>query len=102
MTELPDRPGAACRFKAGRCWSSGYDYSKCGRQGLTNLSFTVPSEDAFQAEKALKEHFADGNGGKLVSTNIIKVSVVGVGMRSHSGVAATFFDALANAGIICL
>ena len=71
-----------------------------GRQGLANLSFTVPTEDAFRAEKALKEHFADVNGGKLgKSTNIIKVSVVGVGMRSHSGVAATFFDALAEAGI---
>jgi aspartate kinase len=70
------------------------------RKGKANLTFTVPSEDAFRAEKALKEHFAEGAGGKLGrSTNIAKVSVVGVGMRSHSGVASTFFDALANSGI---
>jgi aspartate kinase len=70
------------------------------RNGKANLTFTVPTEDAFRAEKALKEHLSDGAGGKLGrSTNIVKVSVVGVGMRSHSGVASTFFEALANAGI---
>ena len=47
------------------------------------------SEDAFRAEKALKEHFAGGGGGKLGrSTKIAKVSVVGVGMKSNAGVAA--------------
>ena len=103
VTELPDRPGAAAAvFKVMAEAGVIVDMiiQNVGRQGLANLSFTVPTEDAFRAEKALKEHFADGNGGKLgKSTNIVKVSVVGVGMRSHSGVAATFFDALANAGI---
>ena len=62
------------------------------RNGKANLTFTVPSEDAFRAEKALKEHLSDGSGGKLGKiTNIAKVSVVGVGMRSHSGVASAFF-----------
>ncbi|MBT3569589.1 MAG: ACT domain-containing protein, partial [Opitutae bacterium] len=64
------------------------------------LTFTVPSEDAFRAEKALKEQFASGGGGKLGrSTKIAKISVVGVGMRSHSGVASKFFEALAEAGV---
>jgi aspartate kinase len=70
------------------------------RNGKANVTFTVPSEDAFRAEKALKAHFLDQEAGKLgKSTNIAKVSVVGVGMRSHSGVASKFFEALANAGI---
>ena len=70
------------------------------RNGKANVTFTVPSEDAFRAEKALKAHFQDQEAGKLgKSTNIAKVSVVGVGMRSHSGVASKFFEALANAGI---
>ena len=103
VTELPDRPGAAAAvFKVMAEAGVVVDMiiQNVGRNGLANLSFTVPSEDAFRAEKALKEHFANGNGGKLgKSTNIVKVSVVGVGMRSHSGVAATFFDALANSGI---
>ena len=70
------------------------------RNGKANLTFTVPTEDAFRAEKALKEHLSDGSGGKLGrSTNIVKVSVVGVGMRSHSGVAAQMFSALAKGGV---
>ena len=103
ITELPDRPGAAAAiFKVMSDAGVVVDMivQNVARKGKANLTFTVPSEDAFRAEKALKEHFAEGAGGKLGrSTNIAKVSVVGVGMRSHSGVASTFFDALANAGI---
>ena len=103
ITELPDRPGAAAAiFKVMADAGVVVDMivQNVARKGKANLTFTVPSEDAFRAEKALKEHFAGGAGGKLGrSTNIAKVSVVGVGMRSHSGVASTFFDALANVGI---
>ena len=103
ITELPDRPGAAAAiFKVMADAGVVVDMivQNVARKGKANLTFTVPSEDAFRAEKALKEHFAEGVGGKLGrSTNIAKVSVVGVGMRSHSGVASTFFDALANSGI---
>ena len=103
ITELPDRPGAAAAiFKVMSDAGVVVDMivQNVARKGKANLTFTVPSEDAFRAEKALKEHFADGAGGKLGrSTNIAKISVVGVGMRSHSGVASTFFDALANSGI---
>ena len=95
VTELPDRPGAAAAvFKVMAEAGVIVDMiiQNVGRQGLANLSFTVPSEDAFRAEKALKEHFADGNGGKLgKNTNIVKVSVVGVGMRSHSGSCSYLF-----------
>ncbi len=103
VTELPDRPGAAAGvFKVMADTGVVVDMivQNVARHGKANLTFTVPSEDAFRAEKALKEHFAGGGGGKLGrSTKIAKVSVVGVGMRSHSGVASKFFEALANAGI---
>jgi len=103
VTELPDRPGAAAAvFKVMAESEVVVDMivQNVARNGKANLTFTVPTEDAFRAEKALKEHLSDGTGGKLGrSTNIVKVSVVGVGMRSHSGVASTFFEALANAGI---
>ena len=102
VTELPDRPGAAAAvFKVMAESEVVVDMivQNVARNGKANLTFTVPTEDAFRAEK-LKEHLSDGSGGKLGrSTNIVKVSVVGVGMRSHSGVASTFFEALANAGI---
>ncbi|MFP6888050.1 MAG: aspartate kinase, partial [Opitutales bacterium] len=103
VTELPDRPGAAAAvFKVMADTGVVVDMivQNVARHGKANLTFTVPSEDAFRAEKALKEHFAGGGGGKLGrSTKIAKVSVVGVGMRSHSGVASKFFEALADAGI---
>ena len=103
VTELPDRPGAAAAvFKVMAEAGGVVDMivQNVARNGKANLTFTVPSEDAFRAEKALREHLKEGAGGKLGrSTNIAKVSVVGVGMRSHSGVASTFFEALANAGI---
>jgi aspartate kinase len=103
ITELPDRPGAAAAiFKVMSEAGVVVDMivQNVARNGKANLTFTVPSEDAFRAEKALKEHFKDQSSGKLgKSTNIAKVSVVGVGMRSHSGVASKFFEALANSGI---
>ncbi len=103
VTELPDRPGAAAAvFKVMADSGVVVDMivQNVARNGKANLTFTVPSEDAFRAEKALKEHFGKGGGGKLGrSTKIAKVSVVGVGMRSHSGVASKFFEALADAGI---
>ena len=103
VTELPDRPGAAAGvFKVMADTGVVVDMivQNVARHGKANLTFTVPSEDAFRAEKALKEHFSLGGGGKLGrSTKIAKVSVVGVGMRSHSGVASKFFEALAEAGI---
>jgi len=103
ITELPDRPGAAAavfKIMANAGVVVDMIVQNVARNGKANLTFTVPSEDAFRAEKALKEHLSEGGGGKLgKSTNIAKISVVGVGMRSHSGVASTFFEALANVGI---
>ena len=66
-----------------------------GREGRANITFTVPKDDVFKAEKALDHALAEFEGASAHTIgDIAKVSVVGLGMRSHSGVAATLFDAL--------
>jgi len=69
--------------------------------GITDISFTLNATDLAKAEAALKKILPDlGDNAQLRTTSgIAKVSVVGIGMRSHSGVAATMFRALAAAGI---
>jgi aspartate kinase len=67
---------------------------------VANLTFTVPQTDTRKAVKALEPVLAAIGGGQVaVHEHIAKLSVVGVGMKTHSGVAATLFQALAEAGI---
>ncbi len=68
--------------------------------GITDMTFTVPKVDFKKAMQLAKEA-ADKIGAKKVlgDEHIGKVSIVGVGMRSHSGVAAKMFQTLAQAGI---
>jgi aspartate kinase len=68
--------------------------------GLSDISFTVPKDDMKKAAKVAEE-IKQRIGAKEVRTdsNIAKVSAVGVGMRSHSGVAAEMFKILADEGI---
>ncbi|MCR2039703.1 aspartate kinase [Campylobacter helveticus] len=69
-----------------------------GTNGSTNLGFTVPENELELAKKTMKEIL--GDKVLLESDNaVVKVSVVGVGMKSHSGVASTAFKALADEGI---
>jgi aspartate kinase len=102
-SDLPDRPGTAAKlFKALADANISVDMivQNIGRDGKANMTFTVPREDIYRAEKVVTESFPDEASGKLFEANdIAKVSVVGVGMRSHSGVAAKLFDALAVASI---
>jgi aspartate kinase len=69
--------------------------------GSTDISFTVPANDLPRIHKELAPAIKDLCGGRelRIDEEIAKVSVVGIGMRSHSGVAAAMFNALANAGI---
>ena len=100
ISDIPDRPGTAARiFQALSEEGVLVDMivQNLGREGRANLTFTVPEEDAFRAENAvrnLKEDFPDGQ----ISTydRIAKLSAVGVGMRSHTGVAGKLFGALAK------
>jgi len=104
ILKVPDRPGIAAKlFKAVADANIVVDMivqniSSDGK--ATDISFTVPKTDAKKAleltEKISKELGAEG---VLLNEDIAKISIVGVGMRTHSGVAAQMFEALANHGI---
>lgn len=100
---VPDRPGIASKiFEALSRDKMNVDMiiQNVGQAGLTDLSFTVPRGDADQAKEILSK-LADEVGIKdiVLTERIAKVSIVGVGMRSHSGVAAKMFSRLAAEGI---
>lgn len=103
VSDVPDQPGTAAKvFAAVARASVNVDMivQNIGRNGKANLTFTVPADDTYKAEGAVEALFKDVSGGSVtVADRIAKISVVGVGMRSHVGVANTLFEALANAGI---
>jgi aspartate kinase len=70
------------------------------RDGFTDMSFTLPRTDAARAASVLEEVARRvGAEGVQRDDRIAKVSIVGVGMRSHSGVAARMFSILSKEGI---
>ncbi|WP_316862821.1 aspartate kinase [uncultured Cohaesibacter sp.] len=67
---------------------------------ITDMTFTVPKGDFERAKIVLEEARSNINYAVLHgSTDVVKVSVIGIGMRSHAGVASTAFKALADKGI---
>jgi aspartate kinase len=100
---VPDRPGTAARLfrplaEAGIVVD--LIVQNVGHAGRANLTFTVPGGDLERALDIVKrEAAALGADGVEADDEIVKVSVVGVGMRNHAGVAAKAFDVLAAAGI---
>jgi len=103
ISNIPDKPGSAAKvFRALADANIIVDMivQNVGRRGIANLTFTVPKGDANKAVKALEPVFAAIGGGEIaVHEKIAKLSVVGVGMKTHSGVAATLFQALADVGV---
>jgi aspartate kinase len=103
VSNIADKPGSAAKvFRALATANVNVDMivQSAGSQGVANLTFTVPQADTDRAAKVLKPVLAEIGGGKVeVHERIAKLSVVGVGMKTHSGVAATLFQALADAGI---
>ncbi|HKX62790.1 MAG TPA: aspartate kinase [Verrucomicrobiae bacterium] len=105
LAHVPDQPGAAARiFKAVGEAAINVDMivqtASHGASHATDISFTVDKADLLKARKVL-ENIQPAAGFKEVisSENIGKLSIVGVGMRSHTGVAARMFEALAEAGV---
>jgi len=100
---VPDRPGVAARvFTALADAHIQVDMivQNVSAAGSTDISFTLHQEDVAKAEKALGPVARDiGAGGVTARGGIAKLSVVGIGMRSHSGVAARLFEALSAAGV---
>jgi aspartate kinase len=70
-----------------------------GHDGVATLTFTVPQTEMTKAEKALAPVVKETGGSVTLDDKIAKLSVVGVGMRTHSGVASTLFTALAGADV---
>ena len=102
---VPDRPGmAAAIFQA--VADSGINMDmivqnvSVHESGATDVTFTCPRADAAKAELALRRIEKEVNFKDIdTDENIAKISLVGAGMRSHPGVSATFFKAIANAGV---
>lgn len=70
------------------------------RAGLVDFSFSVPRDEYEQAMELTRVAATEiGAGDVLGAANVAKISVVGVGMRSHAGVATTMFETLAREGI---
>lgn len=103
ITKVPDNPGIASKIfmpisDAGIVVDMIIQNTRAG--DLTDMTFTVPRTD-FKKAMELVEKIAADIGAENVSgaDNIAKVSIVGVGMRNNSGIAATMFHVLANEGI---
>ena len=103
LQRVPDRPGLAAQIFGPIAEAHivvDMIIQNASEDGTTDLTFTVPKADHKKA-LAIVEQTAltvDAKGVK-VDTDIAKVSVVGVGMRSHAGVAAKMFEVLAREGI---
>jgi aspartate kinase len=100
VSNIPDKPGSAGRvFRALADANIIVDMivQNIGRNGIANLTFTVPLSDSHRAQQVLDPVFKELGGGEVaIHHEIAKLSVVGVGMKTHSGVAATLFETLAT------
>jgi aspartate kinase len=103
ILRVPDRPGVASQvFGAVADHGVVVDMivQNISRDGYTDISFTLPRTDRERAVATLREIAARiGAEGVAHDDRVAKVSIVGVGMRSHSGVAARMFRALSAEGV---
>jgi aspartate kinase len=105
LAHVPDKPGVAARiFKAIGDAAINVDMivqtAAHGASGATDISFTIDKPDLLKAQKLLEGIKNDVGLKQVVAVEkIAKLSIVGVGMRSHSGVAAKMFEVLANEGV---
>jgi aspartate kinase len=103
LRRVPDRPGiAAAVFGALTDHNVNVDMivQNVSADGLTDMTFTVSKSDLPRAQATLAEaKMQIGFSEVLADPNVAKISVVGVGMRSHAGVANTMFRALADKAI---
>ena len=100
---VPDQPGIASLI-LGPIAENNIDVDmivqNVGEDGLANFTFTVPRNDYKTALKSLEESADSLKAKKVVGNNkIVKISMVGVGMRTHAGIASKMFSVLAKNNI---
>ena len=103
VTKVPDMPGIASKLFTPISEANivvDMIIQNVSTDGLTDLTFTVPQADFKKAMELVMVTAREINAQDvLADTNIAKVSIVGMGMRSHSGVASKVFTVLAREGI---
>ncbi|WP_379548860.1 aspartate kinase [Qipengyuania sp. DSG2-2] len=104
LTRVPDEPGAVAEiFEPLAAASINVDMiiQNVGRdKGETDVTFTIPQTDLPRAQALLEDRRgAIGFNRIITDSHIAKISVVGVGMKSHAGVASTMFRSLSDRGI---
>jgi aspartate kinase len=103
ISGVPDRPGVAARvFRPLADAGVNIDMivQNVSEEGHTSISFTLPKTDLATAEPILARTSGEvGATGVTKDPGIAKISLIGAGMKSHPGIAADMFDALAAAGI---
>ena len=103
VKSVPDQPGIAARvFRPLADESVNIDMivQNSSEDGTTDIFFTVPKDDLTRAKTILDKVASEvGAQGVETDSDIAKISLVGAGMKTHPGVAADMFDALADAGI---
>ncbi|WP_210413471.1 aspartate kinase [Altererythrobacter sp. TH136] len=104
LTRVPDKPGAVAHiFEPLAAASINVDMiiQNVGRdKGETDVTFTVPMTDLARAQALLEDRRDEIGFNRIITdSKIAKISVVGVGMKSHAGVAATMFKSLAERAI---
>ncbi len=105
LVSVEDRPGIAAAI-FGPLADAGINVDmivqNISDEGTTDMTFSCPTDQVKRAEKALNDAKAAGTIGFeeiIADTNVAKISVVGIGMRSQPGVAAKMFKVLSNEGI---
>ena len=105
LVSVADRPGVAARiFTALSDAGVNVDMivQNISEEGRTDMTWSCPVDQVMRAQKAMEATKEDGSinyTDLIADTAVSKVSVVGIGMRSHTGVAAKMFQVLSNEGV---
>ncbi|GAB5449632.1 aspartate kinase [Gymnodinialimonas sp.] len=105
LQSVEDRPGIAAAI-FGPLADAGVNVDMIVQNisdgGITDMTFSCPVGEVARAEKAMADAKASGDigfAGLVADTDVAKVSIVGIGMRSHAGVAAKMFQTLRDEGV---
>ena len=103
ITQVPDKPGTASRIFTALSEANviiDVIVQNVSVSGTTDISFTMGADELEKLGPVIDRVSKEVDAGQVIKkSGIAKLSVVGIGMRSHSGVAATLFECLGNGGV---